>query len=81
VSAANNLDPQRSAAGWWRTRQAETPALAETTPTGFGGCAADGVDLVIIDTRPSAELDASLVAAHSELILVPTRAQPSSTCG
>jgi chromosome partitioning protein len=33
----------------------------------------DGVELVVIDTPPSAQLDASLVAGLSDLILVPTR--------
>src|SRR3954464_13479289 len=31
-----DLDPQRSAAGWWETRTAETPEMVETTPTLYG---------------------------------------------
>ncbi|MBP7649161.1 MAG: ParA family protein, partial [Phenylobacterium sp.] len=27
-----DMDPQRSAADWWRSRQAETPELVETDP-------------------------------------------------
>jgi chromosome partitioning protein len=27
-----DVDPQRSAAGWWRAREAETPQLVETEP-------------------------------------------------
>jgi chromosome partitioning protein len=72
-----DLDPQRSAAGWWHAREAATPALVETTPGELGNVVeaarADGVDLMVIDTRPSAEHDAAHVAALSDLILVPTR--------
>ena len=72
-----DLDPQHSAADWWRAREADTPQLAETDPGGLRdvleAARADGVELVVIDTRPSAERDAALVAALSDLILVPTR--------
>lgn len=72
-----DLDPQRSAADWWRAREAEWPQLVETTPADLrdvlDAARADGVELVVIDTRPSAEQDAALVAALSNLILVPTR--------
>jgi chromosome partitioning protein len=72
-----DLDPQHSAADWWRAREAETPQLVETTPTELSdvldAARADGVNLVVIDTRPSAELDVVHVAALSDLIVVPTR--------
>jgi chromosome partitioning protein len=72
-----DLDPQHSAADWWRAREADTPQLVETDPGRLRGvleaARADGVDLVVIDTRPSAEHDAALVAGLSDLILVPTR--------
>jgi len=72
-----DLDPQRSAADWWRAREAEAPQLVETDPTGLrdvlAAARADGVDLVVIDTRPSAEADAALVASLSDLILIPTQ--------
>jgi cellulose biosynthesis protein BcsQ len=72
-----DLDPQHSAADWWRAREADTPQLVETDPGGLRdvleAARADGVDLVVIDTRPSAEHDAALVAGLSDLILVPTR--------
>ena len=72
-----DLDPQRSAAGWWRAREAETPALVETAPAELRGildaARADGVDLVVVDTRPSAEADVAHVAALADLVLIPTR--------
>jgi chromosome partitioning protein len=72
-----DLDPQRSAAAWWRARESDTPQLEETDPANLGGLleAANGagIDLVVIDTRPSVEADAVQVAALSDLVLVPTR--------
>jgi len=72
-----DLDPQHSAADWWRAREAETPQLVQTGPaelrTVLEAAETDGVDLVLIDTRPSAAQDAALVAALADLILVPTR--------
>jgi len=72
-----DLDPQRSAAAWWRAREAETPALVETGPPELRGildaARVDGVDLVVVDTRPSAEADVAHVAALADLVLIPTR--------
>jgi chromosome partitioning protein len=72
-----DLDPQRSTAGWWRAREADTPQLVETVPADLSGvldaARSDGVDLVLIDTRPSVEADAMQVAALSDLVLVPSR--------
>jgi chromosome partitioning protein len=72
-----DLDPQGSAAAWWRARDAETPALVEAQPAGLRGildaAQADGVDLVVVDTRPSVEADVVHVAALSDLVLIPTR--------
>ena len=72
-----DLDPQHSAADWWRAREAETPHLVETAPGDLRGvldaARTEGIDLVMIDTRPSAEMDAAHVATLSDLILVPTR--------
>jgi chromosome partitioning protein len=72
-----DLDPQRSAAGWWKAREADTPLLLETTPDRLadmlGAAQDEGIDLAVIDTRPSAEADAVQVAKLSDLVLVPTR--------
>lgn len=72
-----DLDPQRSTAGWWETRSAETPEMVETAPgelrTVLEAAQADGVDLCVVDTRPSAGADASTAAALADLVLIPTR--------
>jgi chromosome partitioning protein len=62
-----DLDPQGTAAAWWRAREAETPALVETQAAELRGildaARADGVDIVVVDTRPSVEADVAHVAA------------------
>ena len=72
-----DLDPQRSAAGWWRERKAEMPELVEAEPRQLpeilAAAAEDGIDLAVIDTRPSAESDAVLAAKLADLALVVTR--------
>ena len=72
-----DLDPQRSAAGWWRERKAATPELVEADPRQLpkilAAAAEDGIDLAVIDTRPSAEADAALAAKLADLALVVTR--------
>jgi chromosome partitioning protein len=72
-----DLDPQRSSAGWWRAREADMPLLVETEPAGLrsvlDAARDDGIDLVVIDTRPSVEADAVHVATLADLLVVPTR--------
>jgi len=72
-----DCDPQRSAAGWWRARAAATPELVEAEPAALPGVVeaarADGVRLLVVDTRPSAERDALDVARVADLSLIPTR--------
>jgi chromosome partitioning protein len=72
-----DLDPQRSAAGWWETRSAPTPELVETTADGLravlDAARGDGVGLCMVDTRPSAGADTAAAAALADLVLIPTR--------
>src|SRR3954451_1882643 len=72
-----DLDPQRSAAGWWERRATETPEMVETAPdelrTVMEAARADGVALCVVDTRPSAGADAAAAAALADVILIPTR--------
>lgn len=72
-----DMDPQRSAADWWRTREADAPELVEVHPGDLAAvvkAAEDaGVDLVICDTRPSAEADAQEAAESADLALVVVR--------
>jgi chromosome partitioning protein len=72
-----DTDPQGSAAAWWNARTDATPAMEQATPDQLdrllGTARATGIDLAIIDTRPSVEADAVQVAALSDFILIPTR--------
>jgi chromosome partitioning protein len=72
-----DLDPQRSSGGWWRAREADTPQLVETEPDKLKGileaAREDGIDLAVIDTRPSVEADAVQVATLADVIVIPTR--------
>lgn len=72
-----DLDPQGSASAWWRARADATPAMEAATPDQLDGllgtARASGIDLAIVDTRPSVEADAAQVAALSDFVLIPTR--------
>lgn len=72
-----DTDPQRSAAAWWRSRPADVPELVETDATKLPAVLAAaeeaGVDLVVVDTRPSVEADTGVVAKLADLVLIPTR--------
>ena len=72
-----DLDPQGSAAAWWKARDASTPPLVETRPGRLkeilNGAEGDGFDLVVVDARPSVERDVAHVASLADLVLVPTR--------
>jgi chromosome partitioning protein len=72
-----DCDPQRSAAGWWHSRQATQPELVETEPARLHelipAAEADGADLLILDTRPSVERDTLDVARAASFVLIPTR--------
>lgn len=69
-----DLDPQRSAADWWETRQAELPELAIGAARDLAGAlAATRRRWVLIDTAPHAATDARIVAGLVDLVVVPTR--------
>ena len=72
-----DTDPQRSTAAWWRSRQADTPELVECEasqlPDVLAAARADGIELVVVDTRPSVEADTATVARLSDFVLIPTR--------
>jgi chromosome partitioning protein len=72
-----DTDPQRSAAAWWRSRPADVPELVECDATKLAPVLAAaeeaGVDLVVVDSRPSVEADTGAVAKLADLVLIPTR--------
>jgi chromosome partitioning protein len=72
-----DTDPQASATDWRQSRTAEAPGLV-TCAAGrltavLPTARAFGVDLVVVDTRPSAETDADAIARLSDFVLIPTR--------
>ncbi|WP_066717230.1 ParA family protein [Sphingomonas pituitosa] len=75
-----DLDPQGSLTDWWNEREAELPALAQTT---IARLAADievlrqqGFRLVVIDTPPAITPAIFTVIQVAELIVIPTRPSP-----
>ena len=72
-----DTDPQRSTAAWWRSRSAATPELVECEasqlPDVLAAARADGIELVVVDTRPSVEADTATVARLADFVLIPTR--------
>jgi chromosome partitioning protein len=75
-----DTDPQRSAAHWWRSRDADTPELAESDASRLAdlldAAAADSVDLVVVDSRPSLERDTVELASRAGFVVVPCRPGP-----
>ena len=72
-----DTDPQRSAGDWWRVRHSDDPRLVECAakrvPEVLAGWQTqDGIDLVVVDTRPSVEADTAEIARLSDLVLIPT---------
>ncbi|WP_294252264.1 ParA family protein [uncultured Sphingomonas sp.] len=75
-----DLDPQGSLTDWWNEREAELPALAQTS---IARLAADlellrqqGFKLVVIDTPPAITPAILTVIQVAELIVIPTRPSP-----
>jgi chromosome partitioning protein len=72
-----DADPKRSVAGWWRSRQAETPELVEAEDGQVGAilaaAAEAGMTLALIDAAPHAERSAAEAATAADLILIPCR--------
>jgi len=72
-----DADPQRSAMGWWQGRESPSPDLVEAGPGMLAkivtGCRSAGFDLIVIDTRPSADADAIEAAGLSDLSLIAVR--------
>ena len=58
-----DVDPQGSAAAWFKRRRLDTPLLVQTSagklPEVLKACEADNVDYVIVDTAPHAEATAA----------------------
>ena len=69
-----DLDPQRSAAEWWESREAELPELAVGEARDFSkALAATRRPWVLIDTAPHAAEAARVVAELADMVVIPTR--------
>jgi chromosome partitioning protein len=77
-TAIIDLDPQGTAAKWGDRREADGPSViggqASRLNVILDTARANGAELVIIDTPPSAEAIALQAAKVSDFILIPTRA-------
>lgn len=76
-----DLDPQSSLRDWWKSREAETPAMleADPDPTALAQtlkAAVKAFDLAIIDTPPAAPSWLSESMAAADLVLIPVRPSP-----
>lgn len=71
------LDPQQSAADWWRSRQAETPIMVEAGAAQLAeivqSARKDGLDLVVVDTPPHATYEAEIACRQANGVLIPCR--------
>lgn len=71
-----DTDPQRSAGDWRRVRESDTPRLVECVakrvPEVLDLARREGIDLVVVDTRPSVEAETVEIARLSDLVLIPT---------
>jgi chromosome partitioning protein len=75
-----DIDPQGSTTEWWNEREADYPALAQTS---VARLAADlvtlrqqGFKLAVIDTPPAITMAIQSVIQVAELIVIPTRPSP-----
>lgn len=73
-----DLDPQATASSWGDWRGGDNPVVVAAPHTRLEATLAEaaksGVDLVIIDTPPSADAAAVAAARSADLVLIPTRA-------
>ncbi len=78
-TVVSDLDPQRSASDWYRERISKTvvPVVTEakvgTLFTQRLQAARDGYDLMVIDTRPSTDLECAEAVRWSDVCLVVVR--------
>lgn len=79
--AVLDLDPQKSAVAWAKTRgEGMTPVVVSIPDSELSnaiqGAKADGFDLVLIDSPPHAAPVAARIVAAASLVLVPVRPSP-----
>jgi len=76
-TALADLDPQGTTTGWYKRRQAKTPALVTIGPDGcFEHIAKAGAELLVIDTPPGQPAFLPALLAKASVVLVPVRPTP-----
>lgn len=76
-TALADLDPQGTTTGWYKRRQAKTPALVTLGASGqFDHVAEAGAELLVIDTPPGQPPYLMALLASATAILVPVRPTP-----
>jgi chromosome partitioning protein len=72
-----DMDPQRSALDWRREREREGPAVIEAKVgalfTARQAAARAGADLMVLDTRPSSDMECAEAVRYADLCLVVVR--------
>ena len=72
-----DIDPQGSSSSWRRRRQLESPEVecctAEDLEKKLSDLAAQGRDLVLLDTAPHSSHDAATAVALADLVLIASR--------
>jgi chromosome partitioning protein len=75
-----DTDPQGSLAHWWNARTAPAPHFVKAglpdLEEALAGLRTMGVKIAVIDTPPAITQSISMVVAHADLVLVPTRPSP-----
>jgi len=76
-AALADLDPQGTTTGWYKRRQAKTPALVALGSSGqFDHIAKAGAELLVIDTPPGQPPYLMALLASATAVLVPVRPTP-----
>lgn len=75
-----DTDPQGSLTDWWRERQDDAPAFAQTTiatlESDLESLREQGFRLAVIDTPPAITRSIQAVIKRSDLVIIPTRPSP-----
>ena len=75
-----DTDPQGSLTAWWNAREADTPALVQTSIATLGEdlntLREQGFKMVVIDTPPAITRNIQSVVVKADLVVIPTRPSP-----
>jgi chromosome partitioning protein len=81
-TALADLDPQGTTTGWYKRREARTPALVQLGTNGqTDHIAAAGADLLVVDTPPQYPRWLPPLLARASVVLVPVRPTPDDLLG